>query len=86
MTGAASGVLIVAGSMFRPRTIKALAADLGIAERRPLLLVSEDPFLLGVVLPNASTSLPGCSSGTWRASSARNSPGAPFSAAGHPSR
>ena len=26
----------------------ALTADLGIAERRPLLLVSEDPVLLGV--------------------------------------
>ena len=50
----------------------ALTADLGIAERRPLLLVSEDPVLLGVDIDEGQDVAAG-QRGVRRASSARNS-------------
>ena len=45
ITGAPSGVQMVAASAFRPADQQALALDLGVPERGALLAVPVDPFL-----------------------------------------
>jgi len=64
ITGAASGVQTDAASTFRAAHQQALAADLRVPERRALLGVPVDPFLLGVDIDEGQDIRPGQQRGT----------------------
>jgi len=64
ITGAASGGQTDAASTFRAAHQQALAADLRVPERRALLGVPVDPFLLGVDIDEGQDIRPGQQRGT----------------------